>query len=108
TVEKNLLGQYEVSSAWRKAGDGHAALRRVVAHGAQTAQEALRLAEGYVQADRRVVVRLTSADASWRGTPASEKQIAMLRRRKIPIKPGLTKGEASGLIDLAMARRERA
>jgi len=38
-------------------------------------------------------------DAPWRSTPASDKQIAMLTRFRIPIPDGCTKGHASDLLD---------
>jgi superfamily II DNA or RNA helicase len=50
---------------------------------------------------------LTDPAAAWRNTPASERQLEALRRWKVAIPAGLTKGEASDLMTLAVARRAR-
>ncbi len=47
---------------------------------------------------------LMNREASWRRAPASPGQLDALRRCRVPIRPGLTKGEASDLITLAVAR----
>jgi hypothetical protein len=51
--------------------------------------------------------RLVQRDAPWRCDPASEKQIATLRRRGLRVPVGLTKGQASDLIAAAVAERRR-
>lgn len=43
--------------------------------------------------------------AAWRRAPASEKQLEILRKKHVPFRPGITKGEASILIDKAFSRR---
>jgi superfamily II DNA or RNA helicase len=48
---------------------------------------------------------LVDRTAPWRNAPASPGQIDTLRRCRIPIPPGLTKGAASDLITMAVARR---
>ena len=48
---------------------------------------------------------LVDREASWRQRPASEKQLATLRRWRRPVFPGLTAGEASDQISAAVARR---
>jgi hypothetical protein len=76
-----------------------------MAAGVLTAEAALGLAEAFVAQERRSVSRLTSSDAAWKLRPASEKQLAVLRRRRIPFGPKTTMGDASRLIDLSNARR---
>ena len=66
---------------------------------------ALTLAETFVKQERSSVTTLTKKTARWRKDPASEGQLNVLRRRRIPFTPTITKGEASALIDLANARR---
>lgn len=44
---------------------------------------------------------LVYPNARWRQMPATAKQLDVLRRARVPIKPGLTKGEASDLISAA-------
>jgi hypothetical protein len=64
------------------------------------------VAEDYVRANAPRY--LVSKDAAWRGHEASVKQIELLNRWKIPHRPDISKGEASSLIDLEMARKEAA
>ncbi len=48
------------------------------------------------------VERLVDAEAPWRGQPASEKQVALLRKLGVTPGPGLTKGEAADQITAVM------
>lgn len=109
TVERNLLGQFEVGVSWRAHTPGaHPEAPRLVAQRLATAHEALKAAETWVQRERRAVSRLTDRDAPWRQRPASDKQKQLLTRWKIPHNPkAVTMGEASDLIDLAQSRRGR-
>lgn len=52
----------------------------------------------------RGAAHLVDREAPWRQRPASEKQIAVLRRWRVGIRPGLTAGEASDQIASAVAR----
>lgn len=54
------------------------------------------IAEDYVR--RASAVYLSSRSARWRDAPATPKQIAALRKWKVEIPHGLTKGEASDLM----------
>lgn len=47
---------------------------------------------------------LVDPDASWRKRPASEKQIAVLRKWGVPVAPNLTAGQASDIITLGRKR----
>ena len=47
---------------------------------------------------------LVSRQAPWRSEPASEKQKAALHRLRIHVRPGITKGEASDLLQVAFAK----
>jgi superfamily II DNA or RNA helicase len=47
--------------------------------------------------------RLVDRSAAWRSRPASDRQVALLRERGIEVRPGLTAGAASDLIDVAKA-----
>ena len=109
TVEKDLLGHFEVSVHARPPAGGSmpAEPPRTVASSLPTADAALQLAESFVKQERREVTRLTDNSASWRRQPASEKQLAILRKWRAPIKPGLTKGEASDMLDAKIARGRR-
>lgn len=48
---------------------------------------------------------LVSRDAPWRGAPATEKQVTALRRMRVAVPEGCTKGEAADLLGAAIARR---
>jgi ATP-dependent helicase IRC3 len=109
-VGRNLLGQFEVSAELRTPGSGSGiwhAKQSTIATGVDTAEAALRMAEHYVQTHRRAAARLKDREAPWRAKPASEKQIALLQRKRIPFRKGITSGEASDLIDMAMAKGGR-
>lgn len=104
-VSKNLIGHYDVSITLHPR-DGGAKRQRTLATEIQTADDAAGIAEKFVLAERRSVTKLTDRDATWRTKPASEKQIGLLRRLRVPVKMGLTCGDASDLINLAKARKE--
>lgn len=114
-VELDMLEHYQVTVARREKAQapGERALwfstgpPRVLSAGITSAQEALRLAETFVASERTTVSQLKDRRASWRIRPASRGQIQMLTRFRCPIKPGLSCGEASELIDLALARKGR-
>lgn len=55
------------------------------------------IAEDWVRAQGAMSV--ASKDAPWRKTPASVKQLEMLTRFRLPFLEGVTKGEASDLLD---------
>jgi hypothetical protein len=59
------------------------------------------MAEDWVRQVR--AERLTDRSAAWRSRPATDRQVAALRRRGIAVRPDLTAGEASTLLDVALA-----
>lgn len=103
-VERTVLGRFDVSVTLRS---DVGVRQRTVAADVDSARAALRIAESFVQMERRIVTRLKDKDAFWRKRPASPKQLKLLSRRRIPFRRGLTMGEASELIDIANARRGR-
>lgn len=48
---------------------------------------------------------LTDSTAEWRKQPASDRQLEILKKQRIPYGPSITKGEASDLYDQAKALR---
>lgn len=46
-----------------------------------------------------------AGDAAWKLEPATSKQLELLEKNHITIKPGVTKGEASTLIDALIKKR---
>lgn len=67
------------------------------------------LAEAVREADVRISSEMpkvfTDPKARWRKDPASEKQIALLKKFRVPFREPLTKGEAGILLDKAFSRR---
>ena len=56
--------------------------------------------EAHVRKRESDSVGLVTRDTLWRRSPASEKQIDVLRRKKVSVPEGLTKGQASHLIGM--------
>jgi hypothetical protein len=52
----------------------------------------------FVAREREDVVSLLAIDARWRSQKPTDKQLDLLRRRRIPTPGGLTRGQASWLI----------
>ena len=50
---------------------------------------------------------LIDREAAWRRAPASDKQLDTLRRCRMPVAPGLTKGAAADLLTATFARSRR-
>lgn len=109
-VSRNLLEQFQVTVTLRPIDNPTAKRQRTIADGIPDADVAAGLAEAFVLEQRRSVTKLKGKDEPWRRRPASEKQIAYLRKLAAR-NPGLvvpkdcTAGEASDLIDLVNARR---
>jgi ATP-dependent helicase IRC3 len=102
-VSPDLLGKWEVScTIVPREG---AKRQRTVAHGIADLPNAMTLAETHVNQERHNVVKLRDKSAPWRGVSASEKQLATLRKFRVPFNPKtLTRGQASDLLDLAFSR----
>jgi superfamily II DNA or RNA helicase len=106
-VSKDLLGKWEVVITLSPRD--HAPKRqRTLATGILFEGVAGEIAERFLLQDRRAVMKLKDREASWRSRPASDKQLALLMRLRVPLIPkDCTMGAASDLIDLAQARRAR-
>lgn len=97
-VEPDLIGQWGVTATFRSK-DGDSVTRQSLSKGLQSDDLAAGAAEAYILAERRAIVTLKAKNASWKSKPISEAQIKMLGYRRIPVRPGMTSGEASDLID---------
>lgn len=112
-VSQDMLGQWEVVQTLKpksiKQENGQwlnfPSRQRTLVAGVATANEAAVFAETFIADERPSVMKLKDKTAYWRRNPASEKQLNVLRYKRIPIKPGMTMGEASDLLDLANARK---
>lgn len=104
-VAPDLLGQYAVSLTFRPANGP--VRQRTLASSVPTADVAAGVAEAFVLAERRSVKTLTDPNARWRKALASDRQLEYLVKKRIPFRQGITKGEASDLIELSKARAGR-
>ena len=104
-VSRDLLGHWEVVITLAPSNHG-AKRQRTLATQVDSDGAAAGIAEAFVLAERRTVMKLKDKDAPWRSRPASIKQLALLKRLRVPTIPrACTMGQASDLIDLAQARR---
>ena len=97
-IKQNLLDAWEVRF--------HAPRRREEAASLGTAGDlpgAIRAAEAFVQEERTAAIRILDLSARWRDQPPSDAQRGLLRRKGIPIPKGLTRGQASWMINLLSA-----
>ena len=67
-----------------------------------TTIDALTSAEEWLQGQNVQGFAMASREAKWRGAPASEKQLSTLDRLHVKYPPGISKGEASALLDKKM------
>lgn len=102
-VQKDMLGHFEVSTTFRP-GAGMQVRQRTLASQVGTSAEALVMAEEWVKRERHTVSRLTDKDAGWRKNKASERQLGLLRKLRVPVPMNCTMGTASDLINMAKAR----
>ncbi|GCE15307.1 DEAD/DEAH box helicase [Tengunoibacter tsumagoiensis] len=68
------------------------------------AQQHAEMKARLLEKDERNLV-LVDIQAPWRSTPASEKQISLLKKHRVAVRPGITRGEASDLIDQIVAKK---
>jgi superfamily II DNA or RNA helicase len=100
---RNTLGAWELV-------DGATASRTTI--GAIDTSEAFRAADGHLRAEHPDKIALVDRSARWRQVPPSPKQREWLVNKGVfasdaAIPTGLTKGEATSLLDAAFAKRGR-
>jgi superfamily II DNA or RNA helicase len=110
-VSPNVLGKFDISLTLRPALRVGATLpavrQRTLGNTYEDAAHALQAAEAFLRHDRPDIMRMKSRNNPWRSRPATAKQVALLQRLNAPIRPGITFGEASDMLDVAMARKNR-
>lgn len=103
-VAPDILGKWEVSCTMRPR-DGSPVRQRTIAHGVIDQQSAASLAEIFIAQERRNVMKLKDKSAPWRTVGASDKQLATLKKMRVPHDPAtISKGQASDLLDMAFSR----
>ena len=93
TVAPTILGEWE--AVLRQNGK-----ETVIGRSDEDIRSAIKMSEAHVTHHLSESVGLVARDTRWRQAPASDKQLTMLRSRKIKVPKGLTKGQASHLISM--------
>ena len=109
-----LQGKYKHRMVLEDKGDSatlttYNRYNRAINHSRWSGVEyALREADRVIRAEYSEFMNLSNRNASWRGKPASQKQIGLLRKLGLYEEgDGLTKGEASDMIDRMLSGRSR-
>lgn len=90
TVHSTLLGGWEIRF---HAPPGPKGIGR-----AKNLPNAIASADSFVRARRHEALRVVQQSASWRKQAPTDKQIEILRSRRIPVPEGLTRGQASWML----------
>jgi superfamily II DNA or RNA helicase len=91
-VLSTILGRYEV-----QYHQNH--IEKVLTHKSDL-DSAIKAAERFVRGNFSDLLVLVKLDTPWRRQPATEKQLNILKDKKIDVPKGLTKGQASHLIGM--------
>ena len=91
-VAPTILGDWEVVF---RNGNGETVLGR-----GEDIRSAIKMSEAHVSHHLKESVGLVARNTRWRRAPASDKQLQVLRSKKITVPKGLTKGQASHLIGM--------
>ncbi len=91
-VAPTILGEWE--AVFRQYGN-----ETVLGRGANI-RSTVTMSEDYVADNLKESVGLVARNTRWRRAPASDKQLQVLRSKKVKVPQGLTKGQASHLIGM--------
>lgn len=105
TIERNMLSTHDLTLRLSAPGGLR---QRTLACGVATSAEAAKMAEQFVLAERRSVVKMKSLEEPWRARQPSRKAIDYLRSLGVtrPV-DGMTAGEVSNLIDAVKERKRK-
>ncbi len=108
TVQPDMLEHFDVTCTIMPR-DGSAARQRTLLAGAKDAISALKVAELYVNQDRRGAAKLVSKAfrANQDGAGITDAQIKLMKWKGIPFNTRMTKGEASDAIEVYFARNPK-
>jgi superfamily II DNA or RNA helicase len=95
-IRHNLLGGWDVTYVGPD--------KTVLMHRATDLRRAMELGDRFVTKHRAHVRRLVDMEAEWRDRDATQPQREFLERLRIPVPPGLNRGQASWIIALAKGR----
>jgi hypothetical protein len=91
-VAPTILGEWEAVFRYRS---GDKFLRR-----GEDIRSAINMSEAHVSHHLKESVGLVARNTRWRRAPATDKQLRVLRSKKLTVPKGLTKGQASHLISM--------
>ena len=91
-VAPTILGEWE--AVFRQSG------KETVIERGEDIGSAIKMSEAHVTRHLKESVGLVARNTRWRRAPASDKQLGVLRSKKIKVPKGLTKGQASHLISM--------
>ena len=95
SIQQNLLDEWEIQFFSPGEPNG----RRKIG-GANRLAEAIYRADAFVERERGEAVKIVDLSARWRDRPPTAAQLGLLQQKKIPVPPGLTRGQASWMIAL--------
>ena len=90
SVQSTLLGDWEIR-VQRPAGE------KLIGR-ARDPTQAIGKADAFVATQRRDALRVVQQSAAWRRQAPTDKQIEILRSRRVPVPEGLTRGQASWML----------
>lgn len=103
-IRTDLMDKWEVSTRFTGPDAG---VSPGIAGEFATKAEAIVVAEQFIRRDRPKVIKLRDREAAWRQGKPSLGQLSRLRELKVKFNKKLTMGQASDLIDYAMAKKSR-
>lgn len=108
SVQRDLLGHWDLSLTLHLASKGSAPRQRTLATNIQDARSALEVAEAFVRQERRTVIRIKGKDAPWRLRGPSPAQLRFAQKLGINMKGRKwNAGDLSDEIDRTKARLGR-
>lgn len=114
-IEKDMLNKYEIEtkyyeetvpcydndySKWR-------AFKRDSIGAFNSIQEALQFGDNWIDSNKSQFSTMLAQDSKWRAESPSEAQLKLLKKLKVAVPKGLSKGQASVLIGKALGNRKR-
>lgn len=105
-VTRDILGHYDVTRAF-KARDVGVLDTATIITGVHSLDEAAVRAEQFLVDQRASILNMKDRNAAWKGADATPRQLGLLRKLRVPFGAKLSKGEASRLIDQALARQKK-
>jgi hypothetical protein len=106
-IIENMLGRYDL--VWQKGNQRCEISKNIAGY-----DNAFKISDAYLnynygearEADKPAPINLLKRNQAWHSEPATPGQIAFMQKLHIEFKPGMSKGEATALIDIKLASRK--